>query len=295
MRPTNWSSLEVQEGQHERNDIYSQYRARAPFSVSEADGKELPSASLANPPLPGSLCADCHGFSLHAKVLVPAGELERLEHLCRYVTRPPIATQRLALAPDGRVVYGLKRHWRDGTSAVSFDPLTFIERLAALVPSPRAHQLTYHGVLAPASAWRDLVVPKRAPAPTSPTCGPLAPNSPTAPSTSDRSRSHPRRSTWAELLHRVFAVDVLICPHCGGPRRFIAQLTDPIFACKILAHLGRPTEPARPARLASPPTRLDLGFGGPLDGSAHRLEPSPSVDDCRLQRKSSAWSSYPPR
>jgi hypothetical protein len=96
-------------------------------------------------------------------VLVPVGELERLEHLCRYITRPPLATQRLALAPNGRVIYGLKRHWRDGTSAVSFDPLTFIERLAALVPPPRAHQLAYHGVLATASAWRDLVVPKRAP------------------------------------------------------------------------------------------------------------------------------------
>lgn len=86
---------------------------------------------------------------------MPAGELEQLEHLCRYVTRPPIATQRLALAPEGRVVYGLKRHWRDGTSAVSFDPLTFIERLAALVPPPAHLQLTYHGVLAPGSAWRD--------------------------------------------------------------------------------------------------------------------------------------------
>jgi len=104
------------------------------------------------PPVPGSLCADRDGFSLHANVLVPVGELERLEHLCRYVTRPPIATQRLALAPNGRVVYGLKRHWRDGTSAVSFESLTFIERLAALVPFPRAHRLTYQGVLAPASA-----------------------------------------------------------------------------------------------------------------------------------------------
>ena len=27
------------------------------------------------------------------------------------------------------------------------------------VPSPRTPQLTYHGVLAPAAAWRDLVVP----------------------------------------------------------------------------------------------------------------------------------------
>ena len=181
---------------------------------------------------------------------MPAGELERLEHLCRYVTRPPIATQRLVLAPDGRVIYGLKRPWRDGTSAISFDPLTFIERLAALVPPPRAHQLTYHGVLAPASAWRDLVVPKRAPASTSPSCGPLAPNSPTAPSTSARSRSS--RSTWAELLRRVFAVDVLTCPHCGGPRRLIAQLTDPIVVRRILGHLGLPTEPPRSAPARSP-------------------------------------------
>ena len=126
------------------------------------------------------------------------------------MTRPPIATQRLVLAPDGRVIYGLKRHWRDGTSAISFDPLTFIERLAALVPPPRAHPLTYHGVLAPASAWRDLVVPKRAPVPAAHSHAASAPNLPTAPSTS--ARSHSRRSTWAELLRRVFALDVLTCP-----------------------------------------------------------------------------------
>ena len=66
---------------------------------------------------PGSLCADHNGFSLHAKVLVSASELERLEYLCRYVTRPLIATERFALSPDGRVLYGLNRHWRDGTSS----------------------------------------------------------------------------------------------------------------------------------------------------------------------------------
>jgi hypothetical protein len=201
-------------------------------------------------PMPGSLCADYNGFSLHAKVYVPAGELERLEHLCRYIARPPIATQRLALAPNGRVVYGLKRHWRDGTSAVSFDPLTFIERLAALVPPPRAHQLTYHGVLAPASAWRDLVVPKRAlhSAAHPPTANPRDTlGSGASPAPGAATRSHSSRSTWAELLRRVFALDLLTCPHCGGPRRLIAQLTDPVVVRKILAHLGLPTEPPRPA------------------------------------------------
>jgi hypothetical protein len=31
--------------------------------------------------------------------------LRRLERLCRYITRPPIATQRLSVDGQGRVVY----------------------------------------------------------------------------------------------------------------------------------------------------------------------------------------------
>ncbi len=232
---------------HESHRLKQRLRAEAEERAVRACVRSSPRAAET---LPGSLCADLDGFSLHAKVLVPAGELERLEHLCLYVTRPPIATQRLALAPDGRVIYGLKRHWRHGTSAVSFDPLTFLDRLAALVPPPRAHQLTYHSVLAPASAWRDLLVPKPPPTPNASSPGALAPNSLTAPSTS--ARSHSRRSTWAELLRRVFAVDVFTCPHSGGPRRLIAQLTDPVVVRKILAHLGHPTEPPRPAPARSP-------------------------------------------
>ena len=39
-----------------------------------------------------------------------------LERLSRYLARPPLTTERLSLAPDGRVVYALRRHWKDGTS-----------------------------------------------------------------------------------------------------------------------------------------------------------------------------------
>jgi hypothetical protein len=227
-------------------------------------------------------------------VLVPVGELERLEHLCRYITRPPLATQRLALAPNGRVIYGLKRHWRDGTSAVSFDPLTFIERLAALVPPPRAHQLAYHGVLATASAWRDLVVPKRArhSAAHPPTANPrdtLGSGASPAPGAATRSRSS--RSTWAELLRRVFAVDVLTCPLCGGPRRLIAQLTDPVVVRKILgssrtahrASTARAGPLARTARLR-------------LSRRSYPVEPNPRpplAPPSRLARSQSARATAP--
>src|SRR5207249_8180426 len=48
--------------------------------------------------------AHLDGFDLHADVSAPAGDLARLEHLCRYLLRPPIAQERLALTPDGRVL-----------------------------------------------------------------------------------------------------------------------------------------------------------------------------------------------
>ncbi len=39
-------------------------------------------------------------------------------------------------------------------------PMTFISRLAALVPAPRTNLVTYHGLLAPAAAYRSKVVPE---------------------------------------------------------------------------------------------------------------------------------------
>jgi hypothetical protein len=46
-----------------------------------------------------------------------------------------------------------------GPGRIVFEPLAFLERLAALVPSPRAHLVTSHGVLSPASALRSAIVP----------------------------------------------------------------------------------------------------------------------------------------
>ena len=73
--------------------------------------------------------------------------------------------------------------------------MTFLGRLAAIVPHPRIHLTHYHGVVAPASAWRTEVVPD-------------APEATKA-----------RRSSWipwASLLQRVFGVNPLVCASCGG-------------------------------------------------------------------------------
>jgi hypothetical protein len=82
--------------------------------------------------------------------------------MIRYLLRPPVANERLRLLPDGRVAWALKKRWRDGTSAVVLDPLTFLERLAALVPRPRKKLINYYGVFASAASYRHRVVPERA-------------------------------------------------------------------------------------------------------------------------------------
>ncbi len=51
------------------------------------------------------LLSKISGFSLHAGVAFKAKQRNKLERLCRYVTRPAISEQRLSQASNGNVVY----------------------------------------------------------------------------------------------------------------------------------------------------------------------------------------------
>ncbi|MCB9879397.1 MAG: hypothetical protein H6835_17520 [Planctomycetes bacterium] len=62
-----------------------------------------------------------------------------------------------------------------------------------------------------------------------------------------------RRYPWAELLRRVFAIDVLVCPHCGGVRRLLAAITAPDAIEKVLRAIGLPCEVAQVAPARAPP------------------------------------------
>ncbi|WP_425412372.1 transposase [Nitrosomonas mobilis] len=62
---------------------------------------------------------------------------KELEHLCCYITRPPVVNERLALNDAGQVVLTPKTPYRDGTTHIVMPPLEFMQRLATLVPRPR--------------------------------------------------------------------------------------------------------------------------------------------------------------
>ena len=55
-----------------------------------------------------TLCADEQGFSLHAAVRCEAHDRKRLEQLCRYITQPALANERVQCNAAGQVVLKLK-------------------------------------------------------------------------------------------------------------------------------------------------------------------------------------------
>ena len=75
-----------------------------------------------------ALCANAHGFSLHAGVRCAADDRRGLEQLCRYITRPAIANERLSVNRAGQIVLKLKTAWRDGTSHHVMMPMEFMQR-----------------------------------------------------------------------------------------------------------------------------------------------------------------------
>jgi hypothetical protein len=189
----------------------------------------LPACDDANDPFTDTV-GKVAGFSLHAGVAAKAQERDKLERLCRYITRPAVSEKRLSLTAHGQVRYQLKTPYRDGTTHVIFEPLDFIARLAALVPKPRVNLTRFHGVFAPNSKHRVQVTPaKRGKGSQS-----RASNEP-----EEKTPTEPHAAmTWAQRLKRVFNIEVETCSACGGTAKVIACIEDPVVIEKILTHLN---------------------------------------------------------
>ncbi len=180
-------------------------------------------------------CANVDGFSVHANVSLPAHQRAKLENLCRYMLRPPLAVERLERLASGHLAYRMKTPWRDGTTHVTMSDGELLEKLAALVPAPRFHLVRYFGILASAAKQRPSIVPVPPPASGVESCGHR--------DNSEKEKPHARNYTWAQLMARIFALDVLECPRCGGRMRILAAIEDPSVAPKILDYLGLPSRP----------------------------------------------------
>ena len=130
-----WLDLEPSDSLDPLNAASIRYR----IAVGQgAGGRTL---TLKNPALvrtdstPKPFTANRDGFSLNCAVSCQAQQRDRLERLCRYITRPALCLERLSINAAGQVVYALKNPFRDGTTHVLFTPQEFTAHIHVRRPA----------------------------------------------------------------------------------------------------------------------------------------------------------------
>ena len=105
----------------------------------------------------------------------------------------------------------LKTAWHDGTRELVFEAQEFLERLAAITPWPETSLFVCHGVLALARWRRRVVAYGRTVLDPANVLGSAAALAPAPDGVGEQPKQ--RAWSWAALMHRAFAIDVLACRH----------------------------------------------------------------------------------
>jgi len=158
-----------------------------------------------------------NGFNVHSRVR--ARTKIEAERIGKYMVRPVLALDRLVfLEPEGKVGY---RWGRESADLEKMDYLEFIGRVTSHIPDRGQVMVRYYGLYA--NAHRGKVrKASRVPA----ALGMME----------DESRRLPSQG-WSEMIRKVYEVEPLICPRCGGRMKVIAFLTDYAVVDRIIRHL----------------------------------------------------------
>ena len=180
----------------------------------------------------GDLCYSQNGFSIHARRHINSLDRKGLESLIRYISRGPISNERIEILDDGQVKLRLKSSYSDGTTHMVYSPHDFLAKLCALIPPPKAHLVRWSGCLAPASPFRRQVVldddARKG----------FQFDSSAELDGSEENKGKAKNYRHAELLKRVFKVDVETCDKCGGKMKYMAAILDPVEIHRYLDHEG---------------------------------------------------------
>jgi hypothetical protein len=102
-----------------------------------------------------------YAFHLYFSNAIEVEERPQLQALVDYVLAPPFLDGQVSLDSNGNVVVELKRARHNGTTQVVYKPFKFLDRLAELIPRPRANTIRYFGIYAPSAKLRKQAIALR--------------------------------------------------------------------------------------------------------------------------------------
>jgi len=188
------------------------------------------------------------GFNIDASVRIGADDATGRENLARYLIRAPFSAERITYnAAEGTVIYRTKNSTGANRNEVLFDPLDFIAAVTSHIPNRGEHLVQYYSYYSSVQRSR-----RRRQETEKQPLGPIP-----IPLSDDIAAAKTARGTWARFIKKVFKVDPLLCPDCGGLLKIVSFIEDQRVIRAILMHLALWDVPR-----AQPPP---VAAGGPVD------------------------------
>jgi hypothetical protein len=165
------------------------------------------------------------GFNVHSQVR--AQTKREAERVGKYMIRPLLSLKRLFFDETaGKVCYQYSRH---GSQEESMDYLEFIARVTSHIPDKGQVMIRYYGLYSNAHRGKMRKIQDSNPSLIVEQEEPFVPS-----------------EGWAEMIRKVYELDPLLCPSCGGKMKIIAFIEDAKAINKIISHLKLTFEAARP-------------------------------------------------
>ena len=216
------------------------------------------------------------GFSVDQSVFLPAGDQAGIERLIQYMTRCPFSLSRLVKVSDtGQIVYQAEKQAcrafpdpkGDGTQAgvkrnfQILPPLDFLAEFTQHIPAKGSHLIRYYGWYSNKSRG----MRKKAEAATSEEAA------------NEEATTSRSSQAWAMLIKRVYEVDPLSCPQCGGQMKVVSFIEPPQSDVieEVLKHCGlwQASSPRGPPGLDGLVLELDAAY------SASSIDSSDQADE----------------
>jgi hypothetical protein len=196
-----------------------------------------------------------------------------MENLARYIIRASFSQERMQYLPEPpKVVYRAK----DGSEEKVFDALEWLAAMCSHIPDRGEQMVRYYGYYSNVSRGKrketeDDGVPAILEA--------------------DKS-SKGYRKNWARLIQKIYEVDPLTCPKCGGIMRILAFIEDQEVIKAILKHLGLWLVRSKPTPKAHAPPALNQHGSGPAGYVLDQFSQLPIKDDHFYRDPDYPWDAY---
>jgi len=187
------------------------------------------------------------GFNVHAGSRINGSNVEAIENVARYMSRPAISTDRVKYNhEEGTVTVYEKKPEFSAEDFKIYRLDEFFALLASHIPAPYETCTYYYGVYSSSYRGKETRLQEQElesiliEGKTGTVEGKMT-------------------SSWARLIHKIYEINPLKCDKCGSPMRFIAFIINAQETKKILEHIGEST--IRPPPLKKPDAALQAPDG----------------------------------